>query len=144
MSEPVVIQPRHQLASAVRHLEAEFGDNAPEWVAERAVAHIKRSDYRTLLLGFVTDDIRTARRREAALAEKRAYRAEANQNRKWHKQYEADKERLSASPDQHRRRADSLIGQGLGTLRTAAMHEAAIALITETGSSCLSEVRAAA
>jgi hypothetical protein len=44
----------------------------------------------------------------------------------------------------HRQRVALLVGQAEGTLRTAALHEEAIALIEASGVECLSDVRAVA
>lgn len=195
MNDVVTIQPRHKLSAAVRRLEHDFEGNDPEWIAERAIGHVTRSEYRALLLGFIADDIRTERRRQERLAEQRAYRSDAYLNRKSWKEREAERALLAetdpaerrrryptlteaiddfrteirselrleltaelmattfalhdghrtswgqATVDQHRERAMALASQGFGTLRTAALHEAAIELIEGASAQCLSEVK---
>ena len=177
MDDPIETTAHMRLQSVLTKLRREFPDSDARWIAERAVAHLKRHDLREVVMHYAVEQVWTARRQDARRVEQNAYNrsvyvpkaeravrprvsiAEAMAELQTAVRLEITAELLAttfalgdgrqttwgqATIEQHRQRADALIGQGMGTLQTAALHEAAIEMIQANGVERLSDVRVAA
>lgn len=124
--------PRYELRRALSQLERDFPDNDADWLANAAIRRFKAAERTVLLAEFIADSIRQDRRAEARRVEQRAYRAATNDDRKWRREYQQEKERVRVEDPLEYRRRYPTIGEALDDFRAEIRLELTAELMATT------------